>query len=335
MIELNIRSRLVEFWQIIKAAHCTGIEQMTQISETWLRSTRTQLKYLLDVLDRHDQPLIAAHLATVIECFDTRSGLVEANENPVSLPPVMPPGRFDSANPLIAKLSRVMALSRDDRTALQAMCQDVRQAAARRDIIRDGDRPDRVHLILNGWACRYKLLKSGKRQITALLLPGDFCDLHVAVLDRMDHTIGAITATTFAYVDRAQFEKLTHSRPAILRALWWATLVDEGVLRSWLVSLGIRTAREKVAHLICELRERMRNIDREEGGQFAMPLTQPDLADALGLTAVHINRVVRELMQEKILEIRKGQVTVLDLAALTKIAEFDPNYLHAQSIDGI
>jgi CRP-like cAMP-binding protein len=310
---------------------------MTEISEIWLRSTRTQLKYLLDVLDHHDQPLIAAHLATVIECLDTqpKSASVPSATvgDHVSLPPLMAPGVFDGINPLIAKLSRVMTLSRDDCAALQALCQDVRQTAARRDIIRDGDRPDRVHLILNGWVCRYKILKNGKRQITALLLPGDFCDLHVGILDKVDHAIGAITATTFAYVDRTQFDELTRARPAIVRALWWATLVDEGVLRSWIVSLGVRTARERMAHLICELRERMRNIDREDAGRFAMPLTQVDLAEALGLTAVHINRVVRQLHKEQVVEIRKGQVTVLDLAALTRIAEFDPGYLHPQAIN--
>lgn len=226
-----------------------------------------------------------------------------------------------------------MALSIDDRLALQEMCQNVRQVAARRDIIRDGDRPDRVHLILGGWACRYKLLKNGKRQITALLLPGDFCDLHVGVLDRMDHSIGAITAVTFAYVDRAQFDDITRSRPAILRALWWVTLVDEGVLRKWLVNIGVRTARERVAHLICELRERMRNIDRVDQGQFAMPLTQPYLAEALGLTAVHLNRVVRQFSKDGIFELGRGQVKVFDLAALTEIAGFDPSCLHAQFVD--
>jgi CRP-like cAMP-binding protein len=310
---------------------------MANISETWLRSTRTQLKYLLDVLDHHEQPLVAAHLATVIECLDTQpsnaSRPTATDDEQIPSPPLMEPGTFDATNPLIAKLSRVMTLSRDDCAALQAMCQDVRQTGARRDIIRDGDRPDRVHLILSGWACRYKILKNGKRQVTALLLPGDFCDLHVGILDRMDHAIGAITATTFAYVDRAQFDELTRTRPAILRALWWATLVDEGVLRSWIVSLGLRTARERVAHLICELRERMRNIDREDAGRFAMPLTQPDLAEALGLTPVRINRVVRQLHKEHVVEIHKGLVTVLDLSALTQIADFEPRYLHAQAID--
>lgn len=313
------------------------MKNVSEISDTWLRSTRTQLKYLLDVLDHHDQPLISAHLATAIEWLNTQPvsepGMLASGNDYISLPPLIEPGKFDATNPLIAKLSRVMTLSPDDHTALQAMCQDVRQVGARRDIIRDGDRPDRVHLILNGWACRYKILKNGKRQITALLLPGDFCDLHVGMLDRMDHAIGAITATTFAYVDRTQLDELTRSRPEILRALWWATLVDEGVLRSWIVNLGARTARERVAHLICELRERMCNIDLEVAGQFAMPLTQTDLAEALGLTPVHINRVVRQLLNEGVVEVRKGHVTVLDLAALTQIADFDPSYLHTQSID--
>ncbi|MBE2994188.1 Crp/Fnr family transcriptional regulator [Sphingomonas sp. CFBP 13603] len=307
------------------------------MSDAWLADARSKLKSLFDVFDLHGKTLVSAQLTKVLELLDTKPdeklGHVDTDEDRRSLAPAMKPASFKATNPLITKLSRVMTLSQEDCAALQAMWQDVRQTGARRDIIRDGDRPERVHLILNGWACRYKILKNGKRQITALLLPGDFCDLHVGVLDQMDHAIGAITSTTFAYVDRLQFEELTSSRPAIMRALWWATLVDEGVLRSWLVSLGVRTARERVAHLICELRERMRNIDREDGGQFAMPLTQPDLAEALGLTAVHINRVVRQLMKEGVLEIRKGQVTVLDLPALTEIAEFDPSYLHAQSID--
>ena len=307
------------------------------MSDTWLADARLKLESLLDIFDLHGQKLVSAQLAKAVQLLGTKQddelGHLDANGDHSSSAPPMEAATFKAPNPLISKLSRVMTLSQDDCAALQAMCQDVRQTGARRDIIRDGDRPDRVHLILNGWACRYKILKNGKRQITALLLPGDFCDLHVGVLDRMDHAIGAITSTTFAYVDRLQFEELTRSRPAIMRALWWATLVDEGVLRSWLVSLGVRTARERVAHLICELRERMSNIDREEGGQFAMPLTQPDLAEALGLTAVHINRVVRQLMKEGVLEIRKGQVTVLDLPALTEIAEFDPSYLHAQSIN--
>ena len=302
-----------------------------------LDHVRARLSDLLEVIDDHDKPSIAAHLTSVLGALSAEPAAQTSDDS--RRPPstaqgsTSEVGTFDAANPLIAKLSRVMTLSLDDRTALQAMCRDVRQIGVRRDIIRDGDRPDRVHLVLEGWACRYKVLKNGKRQITALLLPGDFCDLHVGLLTQMDHAIGSITAVTFAYVDRAQFDELTRSRPAILRALWWATLVDEGVLRSWIVSLGVRNARERVAHLICELRERMRNIGAESDGQFHMPLTQPDLAEALGLTPIHVNRVVRQLLADNVLEVRRGEVTVLDHAALIRIADFDPSYLHAQSID--
>jgi CRP-like cAMP-binding protein len=240
---------------------------------------------------------------------------------------------FTRPNPLIAKLSRVLALSDGDQDALQALCRDVRQVVARHDIISDGDRPNGVHLILEGWACRYKTLRTGKRQITALLLPGDFCDLHVTVLDRMDHAIGTITVTKFAYVDRTQFGTLTDKRSQILRALWWTTLVDEGVLRAWLVSMGARSARERLAHLVCELLTRMHNIGLAPDNDFAMPLTQTDLGDALGLTSVHVNRVVKQLSADGVLAIRRGTTTVLDLPALTRIADFDPSYLHAQAIE--
>lgn len=297
---------------------------------------RTQLSDLLEISEHRDKPFIVAHLASVLDDLEAHSSAVERPSEGLSVAPQRPTSRmgvFEDENPLTAKLSRVMTLSLDDRAALQAMCREVRQVGPRRDIIRDGDQPDRVHLILKGWACRYKILKNGKRQITALLLPGDFCDLHAGMLDQMDHSIASLSATTFAYVDRAQFDDLTRTRPAILRALWWATLVDEGVLRSWIVSLGVRSARERVAHLICELRERMSNIDSEHNGQFTMPLTQPDLAEALGLTPIHVNRVVRQLLADEVVDIHRGEVKVLDLEALVRIADFDPSYLHAQSID--
>ena len=310
---------------------------MIEPAHQTLDYVRTKLSDLLDMSAHRDKPFIVAHLASVLDDLEPRSDTVE--RKPDASSPVLRPsptsrmGTFEGENPLIAKLSRVMELSPDDRLALQAMCREVRQVGVRRDIIRDGDRPDRVHLILKGWACRYKILKNGKRQITALLLPGDFCDLHVGMLDQMDHSIGSLSATTFAYVDRAQFDTLTRARPAILHALWWATLVDEGVLRSWIVSLGVRSARERVAHLICELWERMKNIDAVNEGQFNMPLTQPDLAEALGLTPIHVNRVVRQLLADKVLEIHRGEVTVLDQDALVRIADFDPSYLHAQAIN--
>ena len=138
--------------------------------------------------------------------------------------------------------------------------------------------------MLSGWAARYKLLPDGTRQITAFLIPGDFCDLHVTILREMDHGILALSPATIAYIPHQAMQDLPLNRPALARALWWATLVDEAVLRAWIVTIGRRDAHEGVAHLLCELHARMRNVGLVEEGAFSLPLTQEELADALGLT---------------------------------------------------
>lgn len=231
-------------------------------------------------------------------------------------------------NPVIAKLSKVVELSAGDNHIFNELCKTTILVNSRRDIISDGSRQNGVYLLLDGWACRYKTLKDGKRQIIAILIPGDFCNLHVGIYDQMDHAVGAITATTLAYVDRVQFDALTQSRLAVMRALRWTALVDESLSRSWLVSLGVRNARERLAHLVCELRERSSNIGLVKNNHFPMPLTQNDLGDSLGLTPVHINRVVRALAVEQLLKIERGTVSIINLIELRKIAEFDNNIFH-------
>jgi CRP-like cAMP-binding protein len=188
-----------------------------------------------------------------------------------------------------------------------------------------------VHLILEGWAARYKILPDGRRQFTAFLIPGDFCDLHVTILKQMDHGILALTSVTVASIPHGEMNELTESRPELTRALWWATLVDEGVLRAWLVNLGRREAYERVAHLMCEMHARMKNVGLVHGGAFELPLTQEQLADALGLTAVHVNRMLKRLRDEGLIRTGSKTLTILDADALGKASGFDPSYLHAQA----
>lgn len=233
-------------------------------------------------------------------------------------------------NPLIAKLEKVAELSADDRASLVEICGQVRQIPAGSDIIRQGDRPDHVNLMLDGWAARYTLLPDGTRQITAYLIPGDFCDLHVTILREMDHSILALTPATVAFVPHGVLEKLIENRPQLARALWWATLVDEAVLRAWIVNMGRRDAYESIAHLMCEMHVRMRNVGLVEDDQFSLPLTQEDLADTLGLTPVHTNRVIQRLRADGLIALREKMLTILDVAGLRKAAGFDPNYLHAR-----
>ena len=232
-------------------------------------------------------------------------------------------------NPLIAKLQTVAELREDDLKALDDLCGDARDVGARRHVIREGDKPDHVHLVVEGWAARYKLLPDGARQITALLIPGDFCDLHITILGEMDHSIATLTRARVAYIPRAQMDALAE-RPKLTRALWWATLVDEAVLRAWIVNIGRRDAYEAIGHLMCELYCRMKNVGLAADHAFELPLTQEEFADALGLTPVHVNRVLQRMRAEALITLKRGALEILDYPRLEAAAGFNPNYLHIE-----
>ena len=162
------------------------------------------------------------------------------------------------------------------------------------------------------------------------VIPGDFCDLHVTLLREMDHGIVALTPCSVARIDQAQIAALTRENSRIVRAMWWSTLVDQAILREWVLNVGRRKALERVGHLLCEMHFRMRRVGLVEHGRLALPLTQEDLADATGLTAVHMNRTLQRLRGEGLIEIGGGTLTLLDVAALQKAVGFDPNYLHVE-----
>jgi len=233
--------------------------------------------------------------------------------------------RYD---PLIAKLATVADLRAADVESLIALCDDERIVAAKRDILSEGERPDHVHVILEGWAARYKTLANGARQIVAFLIPGDFCDLHVAILEHMDHGIVALTRCRVAYIPSRSLDALTANHNGLTKALWWATLVDEGVLREWLLNVGRRDAFARVSHLLCEMHARMAMIGLVEDGRLALPLTQDQLADATGMTAVHVNRTLQRLRNEKLVEVKGGMLEVLNVAGLRRAAGFNGDYLH-------
>lgn len=221
-------------------------------------------------------------------------------------------------------------LSDLDSAMVTLACQHIREVSAGHHLIREGDTPDPVFVVLEGWACRYKVLPNGGRQILAFLLPGDFGDIHISVIEAMDHSVMTLTKARIAWISTSQMEALVRSGPALAQAFWWTQLVNQGVLRAWIVSMGRRKSVERVAHLMCELYIRLRNIGLATGHQCEMPLTQIVLADALGLTPVHINRVLRKLREEEAMDLRAGSLTILDPAKLARIAGFDDNYLHAR-----
>ena len=232
-------------------------------------------------------------------------------------------------NPLIRKLEQFTRLSEHDRAVLsRAAAERVRHFAPREDIIREGDRPREVNLFLTGWACRYKQLEDGRRQVVAFFLPGDLCDHNVFILREMDHSIAALTPVTVAELSRDTFEGITLDHPRITQALWWETLVNASVQREWTVNLGQRDATERMAHLFCELFLRLRGVGLTDGDGCEFPITQADLAEATGMSTVHVNRTVQELRSRGLVVLRGRRLTIPDLDALMAAGLFSANYLH-------
>ena len=241
------------------------------------------------------------------------------------------PGTWPSTpakNPLIAKLSSGCLLDNDDRARLQEVTTRRRSVAARTDIISEGEAPSDVHLILEGFACRYKLMPGGRRAIMAILVPGDFCDLDVAILDQMDHNIGTLTPCTLVEIPRATVDELTAAHPNVAHALRWATLVDEATLREWLANMGQRPADRQLAHFLCELRLRLEVVGMAGRDGMHLPFTQEEIGDTLGISTVHVNRVLQHLREEGLVQMQGRDVRISDLERLEKFGEFDPGYLH-------
>ena len=229
-------------------------------------------------------------------------------------------------NHFVQKLKTLSDLDSADVGALAAVTSQPKDYASKQDMIREGDRPGPVFVILEGWACRYKILPSGTRQIMAFLLPGDCCDLHVGMLAEMDHNLQALTPCSVALIAGDKMENLLEDHPAIARAMYKAQLIDEGILRSWIVSMGRRNSVERVAHLMCELYLRSFSISGSD--EVAFPISQIVVADALGMTPVHVNRILKKLRVAGAMSLTRGNLSIEDPLKLVEIAGFDENYLH-------
>lgn len=230
---------------------------------------------------------------------------------------------------LVRKLEQFTRLSADDKRALHELASlNTRQLAGGEDIIHEGARPRHVNLILDGWAYRYKHLEDGRRQILAFLMPGDLCDVRMFVLKEMDHSLAALTPLKVAQIPNDTVLEVTHSHPRITRALWWNSLVEEAVAREWIANLGQREALERVAHLFCEIFLRLRGVGLTNGSSCPMPATQEQLADATGMSTVHVNRTLQEMRDNGLIILKGKTLTIPDLKALQSTALFNPNYLH-------
>ncbi len=231
-------------------------------------------------------------------------------------------------NRFIDKLRGYVPLDEADVEQLTRLTARSRLIKPRHDLIRDGDRPGPVFVMIEGWAYRYKVLPSGTRQVLAFLMPGDACDLHIGLLAQMDHGIQTITPAKVVMIERVEMDTMMAARPAIARAMYIAQLVDEGTMRAWITSMGRRASIERVAHLMCELYLRARDISISSETSLSLPLSQILMADALGMTSVHINRVLKELRLAGAMTLSRGSLEIIDPDKLARIAGFDDGYLH-------
>ncbi|PYE80846.1 Crp/Fnr family transcriptional regulator [Pseudoroseicyclus aestuarii] len=234
-------------------------------------------------------------------------------------------------NYLIRKLRHGANLEAEDIGRLERIFDRFKSVGAGCDLIAEGQPPSHVHVIMSGTACRYKVLPDGRRAIVSLLLPGDFCDLHVAILGHMDHSIGTLTDCEIALIERDVLADMLIHYPLINRACWWATLVDEAVLREWLVNIGRRSSEQQLAHLFCELHARLETVGLTEGQSFFMPFTQTTLADLLGISAVHVQRVMSSLRDKGLLSLQDRRINLIDFRGLAELSDFDPVYLHLKT----
>ncbi|MHB2205553.1 Crp/Fnr family transcriptional regulator [Methylobacterium sp. CM6257] len=229
---------------------------------------------------------------------------------------------------LIAKLQQFTSLSGADCVALHEVTARRWQVGAHEDIVHEGEPHGPLRVILDGWACRYKQFADGSRQITAILLPGDLCDTHVNVLREMDHSIGTFTPVTFAAIPRDRLDILVGYYPHVGQALWWEMLAAASVQREWTVNIARRGAVARLGHLFCELFYRLQAVGLTRNHGFGLPLRQSDLADAMGLTDVHVSRCLKALRARDLIALRSRWLTLLDLPTLQRASQFSPNYLH-------
>ena len=232
---------------------------------------------------------------------------------------------------LIRKLELRDRLSDEEKRLIRSIVGRTRQVGPNEAIVSEGNRPTESTLILEGYTSRQQILSGGQRQITSVHVPGDFVDLHGFVIKTMDHSVVTLTRCIVAYVTHSALLKISEEQPHLMRLFWLLTMIDAAIHRRWLTAMGRQSALGQTAHLLCELYVRQKEILRTEEYNFTMPLTQAKLADTLGLSAVHTNRVVQDLREAKLIEWQGRKAKILDWNGLTELAEFDPTYLSLQN----
>ena len=232
---------------------------------------------------------------------------------------------------LVDKLSLRDSVSPEEIAVLETILETPYTVPTGADIVREHTRPQHSTLLISGFSARYTTLEDGGRQITEINVAGDFVDLHSLLMKQMDHGVVTLCPCIIAHAPHSRLRKLTEEHGHLTRLLWLDTIIDAAIHRQWLVAMGRRSGLGHLAHLVCELFTRLSAVGLNDGQTFHMPLTQTVLSDALGLSTVHVNRLIAELRREGLVRWTNPQIEILDWPRLAQIAEFDPTYLRLHS----
>jgi len=233
-------------------------------------------------------------------------------------------------NPFIRKIESVFTLSDDERQALENLPMQVAVIKNDQDIVREGDRPSRSFVILSGFTCTYKVSGDGQRQIMTFGLPGDLPDLHSLHLRVLDNSVSTLTQCRVGFITHEDLSDLCARYPRIASAFWRETLVEGAIFREWLLNIGRRAAYNRIAHFFCEMLVRLRAVGLAEGHACDLPITQAELGDALGITTVHVNRVLQQMRADGLIEMKGAWLTFPDWNRLKEVGEFNPLYLQLE-----
>ncbi|WP_442931596.1 Crp/Fnr family transcriptional regulator [Microvirga sp. CF3062] len=234
-------------------------------------------------------------------------------------------------NPMIRKIESIFALNDGERQALLKLPMQVMAIKADQDIVREGDSPSRSCLILSGFAATYKVTAQGKRQIVSFNLPGDVPDLQSLHLKVLDNSVSTISPCSVGFIPHEALRDVCERYPRITAAFWRETLIDAAIFREWVLNVGRREAYTRMAHVLCELLTRLRAVGLAEDHSCDLPITQNEFADAIGVTNVHVNRVLQQLRAEGLIELNGDRLNILDWEKLKQVGEFDPTYLYLEN----
>jgi CRP-like cAMP-binding protein len=229
---------------------------------------------------------------------------------------------------MVRRLERRSPLGEADRAALLALPHIVKKLPASAHIVRDGDPTETCCLLLSGFAYRYKLTGEGGRQIISLHCAAEFLDLQNSFLGVADHSVQMLTEGEVALIPPGALQELALTRPEIGRALWIDTLIDASIFREWVVNVGRRDSRARVAHLLCEFSLRLEAAGLAKNHQYELPMTQEQLADAVGLTSVHVNRVLKQLGEDGLISRDRRSIVIEDWKRMRNAGDFNERYLH-------